>query len=40
MYAGYPCNQFGGQEPGSAADIKKFVTKYSTSFPIMQKVST
>jgi len=35
---GYPCNQFGGQEPGTTTDIKNFVAKFSTSFPIMQKV--
>jgi glutathione peroxidase len=37
---GFPCNQFGGQEPGSEADIKKFCsTKYDVSFPMMSKVN-
>jgi glutathione peroxidase len=36
---GVPCNQFGGQEPGSEADIKKFCsTKYKVTFPMMSKV--
>ncbi|WP_420821385.1 glutathione peroxidase [Rubripirellula obstinata] len=36
---GFPCNQFGGQEPGSDADVKKFCsTKYDVSFPMMSKV--
>eukprot|EP00088_Acartia_fossae_P047253 TRINITY_DN5123_c0_g1_i1.p1 TRINITY_DN5123_c0_g1~~TRINITY_DN5123_c0_g1_i1.p1 ORF type:complete len:194 (+),score=20.68 TRINITY_DN5123_c0_g1_i1:40-621(+) len=35
---GFPCNQFGGQEPGGAKQIKDFVAKYSVTFPIMQKV--
>jgi glutathione peroxidase len=36
----FPCNQFGGQEPGSEADIKKFCsTKYNVSFPMFSKVN-
>eukprot|EP00798_Chlamydomonas_sp_ICE-L_P023016 gene23016-30209_t len=36
---GFPCNQFGGQEPGSNADIKKFATNnYKVTFPLMSKV--
>lgn len=36
---GFPCNQFGSQEPGSEADIKKFCsTKYDVSFPMFSKV--
>ena len=36
---GFPCNQFGGQEPGSEADIKQFCsTKFDVSFPMMSKV--
>lgn len=35
----FPCNQFGGQEPGSNADIKKFAcTKFKAEFPIFDKV--
>lgn len=35
----FPCNQFGGQEPGAEADIKTFCsTKYNVSFPMFSKV--
>ncbi len=36
---GFPCNQFGKQEPGSNADIKEFCsTEYSVSFPMFSKI--
>jgi glutathione peroxidase len=36
---GFPCNQFGGQEPGSATDIQSFCqTRFGVSFPLFQKV--
>jgi glutathione peroxidase len=36
---GFPCNQFGGQEPGSAEDIATFCsTKYDVTFPLFAKV--
>ena len=36
---GFPCNQFGAQEPGSAEDIASFCSlNYGVSFPIMAKV--
>lgn len=36
---GFPCNQFGAQEPGSAADIANFCEKnYGVSFPMFAKV--
>ncbi len=36
---GFPCNQFGGQEPGSNAEIKEFCSsKYSVSFPLFDKL--
>jgi glutathione peroxidase len=36
---GFPCNQFGGQEPGSAADIEQFCTlNYSVTFPLFEKI--
>jgi glutathione peroxidase len=36
---GFPCNQFGGQEPGSAAQIKEFCTKeYQVTFPMFAKI--
>ncbi|AXH95421.1 glutathione peroxidase [Ornithinimicrobium avium] len=35
---GVPCNQFGGQEPGSAEDIATFcATTYGVTFPMMAK---
>ena len=36
---GFPCNQFGMQEPGSSGDIREFCTrKYGVSFQMMSKV--
>ena len=36
---GFPCNQFGAQEPGSAAEIGAFCEKnYGVSFPMFAKV--
>ena len=36
---GFPCNQFGFQEPGSAGDIASFCKKnYAVSFQMMEKV--
>ena len=36
---GFPCNQFGGQEPGSEVEIGAFCEKnYGVSFPISEKV--
>jgi glutathione peroxidase len=36
---GFPCNQFGGQEPGTAHDIATFCEKnYGVTFPLMSKV--
>ncbi|MCW2548617.1 MAG: glutathione peroxidase [Mycobacterium sp.] len=35
---GIPCNQFGGQEPGTAAEITEFCsTTYGVSFPLLEK---
>ena len=37
---GVPCNQFGGQEPGSATEIKSFCSKnYGVEFLISEKVN-
>jgi len=37
---GFPANNFGSQEPGSAEEIKKFCTEnYGVTFPMMQKIS-
>jgi glutathione peroxidase len=36
---GFPCNQFGHQEPGDAADIREFCsTKYDVTFPLFAKI--
>ena len=35
---GVPCNQFGGQEPGSAEEIRNFCSlNYGVNFPLLQK---
>ena len=35
----FPCNQFGGQEPGDAAEIATFcATTYNVTFPVLAKV--
>lgn len=35
----FPCNQFGGQEPGSAQQIAQFCeTKYAVTFPLFAKI--
>lgn len=39
VVVGFPCNDFAGQEPGSAEEIQEFCkTKYSVTFPMMEKV--
>lgn len=36
---GFPCNQFGGQEPGEPAEIASFCSlTYDVTFPIMAKI--
>ncbi len=36
---GFPCNQFGGQEPGTNEQIKKFCSSnYSVTFPMFDKI--
>ena len=36
---GFPCNQFGAQEPGTAAEIGAFCKKnYGVSFPMFEKI--
>jgi len=38
LILGFPCNQFGGQEPGSNDDIQSFCqVNYGVTFPIMGK---
>jgi glutathione peroxidase len=35
----FPCNQFGGQEPGTNDEIKQFCSsKYNVSFPLFDKI--
>ena len=37
---GFPANNFGGQEPGTASEIREFCTKnYGVTFPMMEKSS-
>jgi len=36
---GFPCNQFGGQEPGTNEEIKQFCSsKYHVTFPMYDKI--
>jgi len=36
---GFPCNQFGSQEPGSEEEIKSFcTTNYNITFPMYSKI--
>jgi glutathione peroxidase len=36
---GFPCNQFGGQEPGTNEEIKQFCSsKYNVTFPMFGKI--
>jgi glutathione peroxidase len=37
---GFPANNFAGQEPGTASEIREFCTKnYGVTFPMMEKIS-
>ena len=39
LILGFPCNQFGSQEPGNSADIRQFCSdSYGISFPIFTKI--
>lgn len=39
MVIGFPCNDFGGQEPGGMDEILSFCkTEYGVTFPIMNKI--
>jgi glutathione peroxidase len=36
---GFPCNQFGAQEPGKASEILEFCsTNYNVTFPLFEKI--
>lgn len=37
---GFPCNDFGAQEPGTAEEIHEFCTaKYGVQFPVVEKIA-
>lgn len=39
VVVGFPCNQFGAQEPGTPKEILDFCqTRYDVSFPLTQKI--
>lgn len=39
VVVGFPCDNFGGQEPGTDAEVKTFCsTKYNVTFPMMSKI--
>jgi glutathione peroxidase len=39
LVLGFPCNQFGGQEPGTNEQIKEFCSsKYQVTFPLFDKI--
>ena len=39
MVLGFPCDQFGHQEPGDAAEIKQFCAlNYDVTFPLFAKI--
>ena len=39
LVLGFPCNQFGGQEPGTNEEIKQFCSsKYQVTFPLFDKI--
>lgn len=35
---GFPCNQFGKQEPGDESQIKQFVASYGVKFDMFSKI--
>ena len=39
VIVGFPCNQFGGQEPGTSEEIQEFCKKnYGVTFPLASKI--
>ncbi len=39
VVVGFPCNQFGGQEPGTNDEIQKFCSsKYNVTFDLLDKI--
>lgn len=40
VVVGFPCNQFGGQDPGDAVEIGEFcLNNYGVSFPLAEKIA-
>ncbi len=40
VVVGFPCNDFGAQEPGSAEEIAEFCdTKFGVKFPVLEKLT-
>ena len=37
---GFPCNQFGRQEPGTNAEIQQFAKNKGANFPVFAKIET
>jgi len=35
----FPCNQFGAQEPGTAAEIKQFASTFGSNFMLFEKAN-
>lgn len=35
----FPCNQFGGQEPGTAEEIKQFTQGFGVEFRLFEKIN-
>ena len=39
VIVGFPCNQFGGQEPGTSEEIQQFCkARYGVTFPLTEKI--
>lgn len=39
VFIGFPCNQFGHQEPGNAEEIASFCSlNYGVTFPVLEKI--
>ena len=38
MILGFPCNQFGGQEPKSNSEIQNYLLKKNVTFPVFSKI--
>lgn len=40
VVVGFPCNDFGAQEPGTAEEIHEFcTTKFDVQFPVLEKIT-